>query len=135
MMLSADNAEFVMGAVEADDFYRPAHRRMFECFSSLRREGYVPDWSSTRDWLRSHPDAAVVTDTEFNAVTMAGSSLGMRRATEIIVECSARRQVIARASETVDMAYDPAVPLGEVGAEAQKAVDASTMAVSNVPPG
>ena len=135
MMLSREDADFAMNAVEPEDFYWPSHRRLFLCCSDLRRAGHVPGITAARDWLRAHPDPTAVTDSLLNEALTAGGTSALRRSAEIVQECGARRAAMLGSNSTIRMAADPAVPLNEVADQARSVTDAVALPSSLVKPG
>ena len=135
MCASVTTAEEVMALVRPEDFYLPAHRRLFVALLSLRLDGETPTFVTVRDYLRAHPDMTVVTDDLIEAALTDTTVIGNRRTAQIVTDCAARRAVMAAADDALRFARDPAVPLSTAEEAAQRAAEAAVVGTGTEAPG
>jgi replicative DNA helicase len=102
-------AKAIVGLVEPDDLYHPAHRHILTALLALIEQGVKPDPVTLRDELANRGllgevggvqgIAAATTDT-------AGSTGNMPRYASIVTNLSARRRLLAAAETIRELAWD-----------------------------
>ncbi len=106
----------IAGEIAPDDFYVPAHRRLFSAMASLKDANQPVDLTTLSDYLKSRelldsiggPMAlAEIADYEATAANIAHYS-------RIVRDKSVKRSVIQTATEIVNMGFDQTAPSAEL---------------------
>jgi replicative DNA helicase len=112
ILLDNESIYEIAGDLKPDDFYVPAHRRLFSAMTSLKDANQPVDLTTLSDYLKSRDllDAiggavvlADIADYEATAANIAHYS-------RIVRDRSIKRGVIQTATEIVNLGYDPASP-------------------------
>ena len=112
ILLDNESIYEIAGDLKPDDFYVPAHRRLFSAMTSLKDANQPVDLTTLSDYLKSRDllDAiggavvlADIADYEATAANIAHYS-------RIVRDRSIKRGVIHTATEIVNLGYDPASP-------------------------
>lgn len=108
MLLDKDAAESAIEMVAADDFYRDAHRQIYQVVRALRRENEDIDLTTVTESLRKagtleRVGGAAYISTLGNSVP---SALHWESYARIVLEKSRLRRVISTAQEAIEQAYD-----------------------------
>jgi replicative DNA helicase len=108
MLLDKDAAESAIETVAADDFYRDAHRQIYQAIKALRRDNEDIDLTTVTESLRKagmleRVGGASYISTLGNSVP---SPLHWESYAKIVLEKSKLRRVIATAQEAMEQAYD-----------------------------
>lgn len=108
--LMADNESFlrISGVVDADDFYDPAHRAIFELIAGMIKEFRVADWITLKDAFKNHPSLSDVGgDRHILAIQQSSGSLASAHEyARVVRDLSARRKIIEAADEARRVALD-----------------------------
>lgn len=108
MLLDKDAAESALEMVAAGDFYRDAHRQIYQVVRALRRENEDIDLTTVTESLRKagmleRVGGAAYISTLGNSVP---SALHWESYARIVLEKSRLRRVISTAQEAIEQAYD-----------------------------
>jgi replicative DNA helicase len=108
MLLDKDAAESALEMVAAGDFYRDAHRQIYQVVRALRRENEDIDLTTVTESLRNagtleRVGGAAYISTLGNSVP---SALHWESYARIVLEKSRLRRVISTAQEAMEQAYD-----------------------------
>lgn len=108
MLLDKDAAESALEMVAAEDFYRDAHRQIYQVVRALRRENEDIDLTTVTEVLRKagtleRVGGAAYISTLGNSVP---SALHWESYAKIVLEKSRLRRVISTAQEAMEQAYD-----------------------------
>jgi replicative DNA helicase len=108
MLLDKDAAESAIETVAADDFYRDAHRQIYQAIKALRRDNEDIDLTTVTEALRKagtleRVGGASYISTLGNSVP---SALHWESYARIVLEKSRLRRVISTAQEAMEQAYD-----------------------------
>ena len=111
ILLDDSKIHEVVGEIAPDDFYAPAHRRLFSAMVSLKDANQPVDLTTLSDYLKSHElldsiggsiKLAEIADYEATAANVTHYS-------RIVREKSVKRSVIQTATEVVNMGFDQTV--------------------------
>lgn len=130
MLLGATGRMGVRELVRAEDFYRPAHARIFEAISLLDDEGEAVDAVSVLDALRRLGAAEGVTLADIIALAADGlaSENFARTHARIVAELAAKRRLLGVAVEGQAAALDPSRSAAEVAEQVEEALVATERA-------
>jgi replicative DNA helicase len=116
ILLDNEAIHEIAGDLRPDDFYVPAHRRLFAAMSSLKDANQPVDLTTLSDYLKSRDllDSiggpvvlAEIADYEATAANIAHYS-------RIVRDKAIKRSVIHTATEIVGMGYDHTAPASEL---------------------
>jgi replicative DNA helicase len=116
ILLDNDAINEILGDLRQDDFYVPAHRRLFEAMSQLHDAGQPVDLTTLSDFLKSRD----LLDSVGGAVVLAeiadyeATSANITHYSKIVREKSVKRSVIHTASEIVNLGFDPTQGSGQL---------------------
>ena len=108
ILLDDNKIHDVVGEVTPDDFYAPAHRRLFSAMVSLKDANQPVDLTTLSDYLKSHElldsiggsmKLAEIADYEATAANITHYS-------RIVRDKSIKRSVIQTATEIVNLGFD-----------------------------
>ena len=135
-----DNAAIreIAGQITADDFYVPAHRRLFGAMEELNDANQPVDLTTLSDYLKSRDllDSiggsmvlAEIADYEATAANVVYYK-------DIVRDKSIKRRVIETATEIVNLGFDPAEPSEQLLDEAESKIFAvgQSQAASSLSP-
>lgn len=121
-MLSPDVCDEVIISLKPENFFRPAHRTIFDAISEMVREGLNPDVISLADKLSVKGALETIGGriylTDLNANTFALTN--WRKHTDIVKRTAIQRELIRAAAEINALAYDAPEDLNEVVDEAEQ---------------
>ena len=135
-----DNAAIreIAGQITADDFYVPAHRRLFGAMEELNDANQPVDLTTLSDYLKSRDlldsiggpmGLAEIADYEATAANVVYYK-------DIVRDKSIKRRVIETATEIVNLGFDPAEPSEQLLDEAESKIFAvgQSQAASSLSP-
>jgi replicative DNA helicase len=110
MMLEETAADRAMEILTEDDFYHPAHRRIFHAIAMLRDQGHAPDAMSVREELRRHDalDEAGGADYLARIVEIVPTAANLGYHARLVLDASVKRRLITTGTEIVGDAYQTA---------------------------
>ncbi|MFN2421903.1 MAG: replicative DNA helicase [Gemmatimonadota bacterium] len=110
MMLEETAADRAMEILTEDDFYHPAHRRIFHAIAMLRDQGHAPDAMSVREELRRHDalDEAGGADYLARIVEIVPTAANLGYHARLVLDASVKRRLITTGTEIVGDAYQSA---------------------------
>lgn len=124
MMLDPASAPVAAGAVQAEDFYREAHRRIFRAALAVADDGAGLDWLTLAGELERRGELEAVGGKDYladlvdgyvGAANVAAHAAAVRRAAE-------KRRLIERLSAAVAQAWEPGSDPAAVAAVAMAAL-------------
>lgn len=121
-MLSNEVTEEVVLRLRPDNFFRPAHRVIFEAISNLTNRRIPVDPISLADTLKAAGQLEMVGDRAYLA-ELADNTFALtswERHTEIVKRQSILRELVYAATQINALAYDAPDDLNEVVEEAEK---------------
>jgi len=116
ILLDNDAINEVLGELRADDFYVPAHRRLFEAMATLHDANQPVDLTTLSDYLKSRD----LLDSIGGAVVLAeiadyeATAANIVHYSRIVRDKAVKRSVIHTAAEIVNLGYDPAQPSAQL---------------------
>lgn len=124
MLLSPEAVEGGLNAVGADDFYRPAHARIYRAMSELYARSIPVDHLSVADRLESSGelDAAGGKAYLVDLADAVPTTANWSRYGEIIKRTAMLRQLIGAATQIVAMGYDAPDDLDQVVEDAERLI-------------
>ena len=111
ILLDDEKIHEVVGEIAPDDFYAPAHRRLFSAMVSLKDANQPVDLTTLSDYLKSHElldsiggsmKLAEIADYEATAANISHYS-------RIVRDKSIKRSVIQTATEVVNLGFDQTI--------------------------
>ena len=107
MMLEETAADRAMELLTDDDFYHPAHRKIFGAISALRDQGHTPDAMSVREELRRHGSLEESGGAEYLAriVEIVPTAANLPYHARIVLDAAVKRRLIATGTSIVGEAY------------------------------
>jgi replicative DNA helicase len=107
MMLEEIAADRAMELLTEDDFYHPAHRRIFSAISGLRDQGHAPDALSVREELRRHSALEEAGGPEYIAriVDIVPTAANLVYHARIVLDAAVKRRLISTGTQIVGEAY------------------------------
>ena len=98
----------IMDMLEAEDFYSPAHRLIFEAFCELYRLNRPVDLLTVTDWLQKQGQLEAVGGslylTSLSSAVVSAANFSYHA--EIVREKSIRRRLISTSSEILSRCFD-----------------------------
>ena len=124
MFLSTEAVEGALALLQPEDFYRPAHARIFSAMSDLNSRSVPVDHLSVADRLEStgELDAAGGRTYLLDVTGVVPIAANWKRYTDIVKRMSMLRQLITAGSAIATMGYDAPDDLDEVVGEAEKLI-------------
>lgn len=123
-MLNADACDEIVVALKPENFYRPAHRTIFEAIHEMSVNGMTADAISLADKLQAKGLLEAAGDriylADLNSNTFALTN--WRRHMEIVKRTSIQRELIRAAAEINAIAYDAPEDLNEVVDQAEQSL-------------
>ncbi len=121
-MLNVDACDEIIVTLKPENFYRPAHRIIFEAIHEMSSDGLNADAISLADKLQAKGQLEAAGDrvylADLNANTFALTN--WRRHMEIVKRTSIQRELIRAAAEINALAYDAPEDLNEVVDQAEQ---------------
>jgi replicative DNA helicase len=108
MLIEETAADYAMEKLVADDFYHPAHRRIFESIQRVRDQGHGPDVLAVREELQKLGNLEVAGGSEYLAkiVEIVPTSANISYHVKIVLENSVKRSLITVATRVVGETYE-----------------------------
>ena len=124
MFLSTEAVEGALALLQPEDFYRPAHARIFSAMSDLNSRSVPVDHLSVADRLEStgELDAAGGRTYLLDVTGVVPIAANWKRYADIVKRMSMLRQLITAGSAIATMGYDAPDDLDEVVGEAEKLI-------------
>ncbi len=122
MFLSSDALETVLSMVGEDDFYRPAHRKIYAAVAHLYNRAIPVDQLSVADRLDSAGDLEAVGGKGYllDITGVVPTTANAVRYAEIVRRTSTLRDLISAANHIVALGYEAPDDLQEVVEEAER---------------
>jgi len=107
MMLEETAADRGMEILTDEDFYHPAHRRIFRAISTLRDQGHAPDALSVREELNRVGELDDAGGAEYLAriVEIVPTAANISYHARIVLDAAVKRRLITTGTEIVAEAY------------------------------
>jgi len=124
MLLSAEAVEGALSALDAEDFYRPAHARIYTAINDLYARSIPADHLSVADRLESSGDLEAAGGKSY-LLDLSGAvptTANWPRYAEIVRRTSMLRKLIGAATQIVAMGYDAPDDLAEVVEDAERLI-------------
>lgn len=120
-MLNSDACDEILISLKPENFYRPAHRIIFEAIYEMSSQGLTPDVISLADKLQAKGQLEAAGDRIYLADLNANSFAltNWQRHVEIVKRTSIQRELIKAAAEINALAYDAPEDLNEVVDQAE----------------
>jgi len=124
MFLSSEALEGALAAVSADDFYRPAHQRVFTAMEHLFSRSFPVDHLSVADRLQSAGELEAAGGKPYllDITGIVPTAAHWQRYADIVKRTSMLRQLITAATQIVALGYDAPDDMDEVVEEAEKRI-------------
>ena len=124
MFLSLDAVEGALTQLQPEDFYRPAHARIFSAMSDLHSRSIPVDHLSVADRLESTGELEAAGGKPYllDVTGMTPTTANWTRYTEIVKRMSMLRQLIGAGTGIVALGYDAPDDLDEVVGDAERMV-------------
>ena len=133
VLLDQDAIDTVLRFLRADDFYRTAHRKIFQAIVDLSNQSQPVDLITLAEKLRDKGEleqcggaAYISTLSDF-----VPTSANVEYYAKIVHDCSIRRKLIKTASEMIASAHDETLEGNEIIEESEKKIFEITDANSN----
>ncbi|MBE0477477.1 MAG: replicative DNA helicase [Coriobacteriia bacterium] len=124
MFLSQDAADEALGKLRHEDFYRPAHGRIFEAMGHLNGRGQHVDHITVADRLEATGQLEASGGREYllEITRVVPTSANAELYGEIVKRTSILRQLIAAATEIVSLGFEAPDDLDAVVVDAEKRI-------------
>jgi replicative DNA helicase len=124
MFLSLDAVEGALTMLQPEDFYRPAHARIFSAMSDLHSRSIPVDHLSVADRLESTGELEVAGGKPYllDVTGVVPTTANWFRYAEIVKRMSTLRQLIGAGTGIVALGYDAPDDLDEVVGDAERMV-------------
>lgn len=123
-LLNAEACDELVVTLKPENFFRPAHRTIFESIYEMVRDGLSPDVISLADKLKAKDQLEFIGGrmylVDLNANTFALTN--WRRHAEIVKRTAIQRDLIKVAAEINALAYDAPEDTNDVVGEAEQAL-------------
>ncbi len=108
MLLEETAADRAMETLAEDDFYHPAHRRIFGAISHLRDQGHSPDALAVREELRRRGELEEAGGAEYLAriVDIVPTAANLPYHARIVLDAAVKRRLITAGTEIVGEAFE-----------------------------
>ncbi|CQR23922.1 replicative DNA helicase [Streptococcus varani] len=115
---------FVREYIEAEDFFKHAHRLIFAAMVALSERNEAIDSTTMRNYLANHGDLENIGGLAYLAevINSVPTSANAEYYAKIVAEKSSLRKLIERLTESVNQAYDGADDSDTIIANAEKAL-------------
>ena len=115
---------FVREYIEAEDFFRHAHRLIFAAMVALSERNEAIDATTMRNYLANHGDLDAIGGLAYLAevINSVPTSANAEYYAKIVAEKSNLRKLIDRLTDSVNQAYDGADDADTIIANAEKAL-------------
>ena len=115
---------FVREYIEAEDFFRHAHRLIFAAMVALSERNEAIDATTMRNYLANHGDLDAIGGLAYLAevINSVPTSANAEYYAKIVAEKSNLRKLIERLTDSVNQAYDGADDADTIIANAEKAL-------------
>ena len=124
MFLSRDAVEGVLATLKVEDFYRPAHARIFSAMSDLQNRSIPVDHLSVADRLESTGELEAAGGKAYllDVSGVVPTTANWPRYAEIVKRTSTLRQLIGAGTGIVALGYDAPDDLDQVVGDAERMV-------------
>jgi replicative DNA helicase len=124
MFLSQDAVEGALSTLQAEDFYRPAHARIFTAMLDLHNRSIPVDHLSVADRLESTGELEAAGGKPYliDVTGIVPTTANWPRYAEIVKRTSTLRQLIGAGTGIVALGYDAPDDLDEVVGDAERMV-------------
>jgi len=133
VLLDQDAIDTVLRFLRADDFYRTAHKKIFQAIVDLSNQSQPVDLITLAEKLRDKGDleqcggpAYISTLSDF-----VPTSANVEYYAKIVQDCSVRRKLVKTASEMIASAHDETLEGNEIIEDAEKKIFEITDAHTN----
>ena len=134
MLLSSEAVEGSLNALAAEDFYRPAHARIFSAMNDLYNRSVPVDHLSVADRLEALGEIEAAGGKPY-LLDLSGAvptTANWPRYAEIVKRMSTLRQIIGAGTQIVAMGYDAPDDMGKVVEDAERIIfEVTNKRVSN----
>ncbi len=115
---------FVREYIDADDFYKHAHKIIFRAMVALADDNQAIDATTMRNYLANHGELEHIGGLGYLAevINSVPTSANAEYYAKIVAEKSNLRQLIASLTDSINQAYDGANPSDDIIAQAEKAL-------------
>lgn len=124
MFLSRDAVEIALSLVSAEDFYRPAHTKIYKAIEHLYNGNIPVDQVSVADRLESTGELNQVGGKPYllDITQAVPTSANASRYAEIVARNAMLRSLIGAATQIVHMGYEAPDDLREIAEEAERLI-------------
>ncbi len=124
MFLSRDAAENALTIVSAEDFYRPAHTKIFAAMEHLHTGNIPVDHVSVADRLEATGELEQIGGKPYllDITQVVPTAANAMRYAEIVARTAMLRSLIGAATQIVHMGYEAPDDLREVAEEAERLI-------------
>ena len=124
MFLSAEAVEGALAMLQPEDFYRPAHARIFSAMSDLNSRSVPVDHLSVADRLESTGELEAAGGKTYllDVTGVVPIAANWQRYADIVKRMSMLRQLIAAGTAIVALGYDAPDDLDQVVGDAEKMI-------------
>ena len=123
-LLNNEIVEEVLLKLKPENFYRPAHRIIFESIMDLNSRRIPVDQISVADNLNANGQLEAIGGRSY-LVELADNTLALANWSnhaDIVIRCSILRELIAASTQVTALAYDAPDDLDQVVGDAEKAI-------------
>ena len=115
---------FVREYIDSQDFFKYAHRLIFQAMVDLSDRGDAIDATTVRTILDSQGDLQTIGGLSYlvEIVNSVPTSANAEYYAKIVAEKAVLRRLISRLTDSINLAYDGASPADEIIAGAEKAL-------------
>jgi len=124
MFLSVEAVESALGSLRSDDFYRPAHTKIYAAIEHLYSKGEAVDAITVADRLEAAGDLEQVGGKPYllTITNVVPTAANAPHYAEIVKRTSTLRELIQAATHIAAMSYDAPDDIGQVIERAEKLV-------------
>ncbi len=124
MFLSSEAVEGALAALQPEDFYRPAHARIFTAMGDLHNRSIPIDHLSVADRLESSGELEAAGGKTYllDVTGVVPTTANWGRYAEIVRRTSMLRQLIGAGTQIVALGYDAPDNMSEVVGDAEKLI-------------
>ena len=124
MFLSSEAVEGALAMLQPEDFYRPAHSRIFTAMADLQNRSIPIDHLSIADRLESSGELEAAGGKTYllDVTGVVPTTANWSRYAEIVQRTSMLRQLIGAGTQIVALGYDAPDNMSEVVGDAEKLV-------------
>ncbi|MDX1661109.1 MAG: replicative DNA helicase [Gemmatimonadota bacterium] len=108
MLLEETAVDRAMEILAEEDFYHPAHRRIFQAIGRLRDQGHTPDALAVREELKRRDELEEAGGAEYLAriVDIVPTAANVSYHAKIVLDAAVKRRLIRTGTEIVTDAYE-----------------------------